>query len=504
MLLAGAGNLTPGKIVSMSKSMIERWKQLRSVLPSAAALVCLIGLSVWGHLSHWKIGHGAEHEAVASDGALFTQMAAAADNAPVAHDEQRDIGGAVDIAPTRVRFSSSEAIQKAGIETVAAEQHSITEEILANGVISYDQTRVAHLSARVPGTVWRIEKQLGQPFQKGDVLAIIEAVDVGKAKGELLQAVVDYQLKRGIAERLRDRQSVVPERDLYEMYADAREAYIRMTNAQQTIINLGLPILLPDADTVTDDELSRRLQFLGLPEELQTTLDRATTTVSLIPLLAPFDGVVIGHEISLGEVVSPSAEQFVVADTSRMWILLDVRREDSANVTLGQEVVFTTDGGQIDIPSTISWISTEVDEKTRTVSVRAEVDNPLVPGGHLRGQERRRLLANAFGTGRIRVRQVPHATIVPSHAVQWEGRRWIVFVPVDDTTFEVRPVELGISRRNVVEVLKGLEPGERVATTGSHLLKSEIIRSRVVARSYHSAVRRSAAAACPGGCGRTA
>ena len=222
----------------------------------------------------------------------------------------------------------------------------------------------------MPGTVWRIEKQLGQTFKKGDVLAIIEAIDVGKVKGELLHAVVDYQLKRGIAERLHDRQSVVPERDLYELQADAREAFIRMTNAQQTLINLGLPILLPDADKVTDAELSHRLQFLGLPDDLQKTLDRAATTVSLIPLVAPFDGVVIGHEISLGEIVSPSAEQFVVADISRMWILLDVRREDAANVMLGQEVVFTTDGGHIDIPSTISWISTEVDENAHGFSPR--------------------------------------------------------------------------------------------------------------------------------------
>jgi cobalt-zinc-cadmium efflux system membrane fusion protein len=470
----------------MSTSMSERWQKLRSVLPSAAALVFLVGLAVWGHLSHWKFSHdsAADHDAsVITDRALVTQEGAAPSDAlAAADDDGRDVGGAVDIAPTRIRFSSPDAIHKAGIETAEAEEHAITQEIVANGVISYDQTRVAHLSARVPGTVWRIEKQLGQPFKKGDVLAIIEAVDVGKAKGELLQAVVDYQLKRGIAERLRDRQSVVPERDLYELQADSREAFIRMTNAQQTLINLGLPVQLQDAETITDAELSRRLHFLGLPEDLQKTLDPAATTVSLIPLVAPFDGVVIGHEISLGEVVSPSAEQFVVADISRMWILLDVRREDAANVLLGQEVIFTTDGGHIDIPCTISWISTEVDEKTRTVSVRAEVDNPLIPESRLRGQERRRLLANAFGTGRIRVRQVPHATVVPSDAVQWEGKRWIVFVPVDETTFEARPVDLGISRRNVVEVLNGLEPGERVATTGSHLLKSEIVRSRVAAR----------------------
>jgi len=313
------------------------------------------------------------------------------------------------------------------------------------------------------------------------VLAIIEAVDVGKAKAELLQAVVDYQLKKGIADRLHAKQSFVPERDLYELQASAREAYIRMANAQQTLVNLGLPLPLSDAETVTDQELARRLHFLGLPEHLQTSLDPTTTTVSLIPVFAPFDGVVIGHELSLGEIVSPAAEQFVVADISRMWILLDVRREDAANLRLDQELVFTTDGGHLDVHSTISWIATEVDEKTRTVSVRAEVENPLIPEIHDHGHEHRRLLANAFGTGRIRVRQVPHATVVPHDSVQWDGNRWVVFVSVDDTTFEARPVELGIARRSVVEIITGLEPGESIATTGSHLLKSEIMRSRLAA-----------------------
>ena len=387
-------------------------------------------------------------------------MPRVSENSPAADDEDRDVGRAVDIVPTRIRFSSPDAIHKAGIETAEAEEHSITQEIVANGVISYDQTRVAHLSAGVPGTVWRIEKQLGQTFKKGDVLAIIEAIDVGKVKGELLHAVVDYQLKRGIAERLHDRQSVVPERDLYELQADAREAFIRMTNAQQTLINLGLPILLPDADKVTDAELSHRLQFLGLPDDLQNTLDRAATTVSLIPLVAPFDGVVIGHEISLGEIVSPSAEQFVVADISRMWILLDVppRRCCQRHARPGGRLYHRRRAHRHSQHDFLDQHRGRRKNADRFSPGRgrqsADTREPL------RGQERRPLLANAFGTGRIRVRQVPHATLVPSDAVQWEGKRWIVFVPVDETTFEARPVDLGISRRGVVEVLHGLEPGE--------------------------------------------
>ena len=161
---------------------------------------------------------------------LATTTVAATSPAAELPDAADDSGGpddprpAVDMAPTRF-VSPREAIEKAGIETADAEEHSISQEIIANGVISYDQTRLADLGAS-PAPYRRIEKQLGQPFKKGDVLAIIEAMDVGKAKGELLQAVVDYQLKRGIADRLHARQSVVPERDLYEVQAEiARRSF---------------------------------------------------------------------------------------------------------------------------------------------------------------------------------------------------------------------------------------------------------------------------------------
>ena len=470
----------------MRMQMAFPWLRAKAALPPAAAMTFLVSLAIWGHVCHWKF-HSGEHEPAGS-AARGASPTVAGEHAPASSDlvdsaaDKRADDALAHPSPMRIDFPSTEAVRKSGIETARAEERSIDQEIIANGVITYDQTRVAQLSARVPGTVWRIEKQLGQPIRKGDVLAVIEAVDVGKAKGDLLQAVVDYQLKTGIAERLEAKQSFIPERQLYEVQADARAAYIRMVNAQQMLVNYGLPTRLEDLRNLTDNELAKRVQFLGLPESIVATLDPASTTVSLVPLVAPFDGVVIGRDIAQGEVVSPSAAQFEVADISRMWIRMDVRREDAGRLKLGQQVIFTIDGSANQIVSTISWISSEIDEKTRTVPVRAEVANPLVPQEAEQGQERRLLLANAFGTGRICVAEVPRAVIVPHDAVQWEGHRWIAFVRVDATSFEARPVEPGITLRDRVEIRTGLVPGDTVATTGNHLLKSEIIRSRLAAR----------------------
>ena len=70
--------------------------------------------------------------------------------------------------------------------------------------------------------------------------------------------------------------------------------------------------------------------------------------------------------------------QFVISDVSRMWLELDVRQEDARKLQLGQKLMFSVNGMPGEIPSTLTWIGTEIDPKTRTVQARAEVANPLL------------------------------------------------------------------------------------------------------------------------------
>ena len=72
---------------------------------------------------------------------------------------------------------------------------------LRNGEIDYDQTRVAHLSSRVQGTVWRVEEELGHAVKQGDVLALVDAAEVGRAKTEILQAAAQVDVKEKTFER---------------------------------------------------------------------------------------------------------------------------------------------------------------------------------------------------------------------------------------------------------------------------------------------------------------
>ena len=78
-----------------------------------------------------------------------------------------------------VEFTSVAAAKDCGILTTIARQQSMADIVEASGVVGYDQTRIAQLSVRVPGVVWRVEKRLGDFVHQGDVLMIVDSVEVG-------------------------------------------------------------------------------------------------------------------------------------------------------------------------------------------------------------------------------------------------------------------------------------------------------------------------------------
>jgi cobalt-zinc-cadmium efflux system membrane fusion protein len=106
-----------------------------------------------------------------------------------------------------------------------------------------------------------------------------------------------------------------------------------------------------------------------------------------------------------------------------MWLTLNVRQDDVQRLALGQPVRFRADGDGQEVTGAIAWISTAVDQKTRTVKIRADLDNR---SGRLR--------ANTFGPGRIILREEKHAVVVPTEAIQWEGDCNIVAMLHDATT----------------------------------------------------------------------
>jgi membrane fusion protein, heavy metal efflux system len=375
----------------------------------------------------------------------------------------------------RIQFSSADAVEKAGIKVEPVWRTSIVESVSANGQLGYDQTRSAHLSSRRAGTVWRVEKQLGDRVVKGEVLALVDAAEVGRAKSDFLQAWVQADLKRQNYGYLEEAAGALPARQLREGASAMREAQIRLLTAQQALVNLGLPLEIEEVEEMKTEELVRRLHFLGLPDELVKSLDPKTTTANLIPITSPLDGVVVTRDVVAGEVVDGAKVLFAVADVDRLWLTLDVRLEDAERVELGQQVRFRPDGSEQQTEGAISWISTEVDEKTRTVKVRAELANA-----------QHRWKAFTFGIGEIVLREEENAIAVPNDAVQFEGDCYVVFVRDKDflkkdapKLFHVRNVRIGAKNDRYTEIIAGVAPAELVATAGSKTLSAELLKNNL-------------------------
>lgn len=360
----------------------------------------------------------------------------------------------------KVQFASTSAMAKAGIRLGKVVERQMSDSIMVNGEVDYDRTKFARVSSRVSGTATRIDRSLGDRVRAGDLLALIDSPEIGKAKAEFLQALTAVEVTAQAATRLQVSSAAGFRTESERLAAEgaAREAQVRLFNARQTFVNLGLPA---PAEGTTRDSIAG----LGLPEDIA----KANPSASLFPLVAPFDGVVVTRSVVTGEVVEPTQPLFEIADTGVMWITTDVPQDESRRVALGQDMVFRPDGSDGETAAgKITWVSTAVDETTRTVKWRANVENKA---GLLR--------AHAFGRARIVVRQTPNAIAVQSEAVQWEGCCHIVFVRLADEIFQTRKVQVGAKDAAFTEIIGGVLPGEVVVTMGSHVLKSEILKSNL-------------------------
>jgi cobalt-zinc-cadmium efflux system membrane fusion protein len=442
------------------------------------------GLALWGSLNDWKLPWSSK-ESAASDDPL---------------SEVRVISDSTDSGENgrRIEFPSAEAVTKAGIRVEPVQVRRMVRYITANGMVDYDPARYARLTARASGSVWRVEKEIGDTVHKGDVLALIDATEVGQAKADLMQSLTQVDLRGLTVERLEaaHKRGAVSEQSLREAQAALSEARIRLSNDHQRLLNFGLPVRLDDLTKVPHDQLAKQLRLLGLPEDIRKQLDTETLTANLLPLTAPFDGVVVQRTAATGEIIEKNQPKimFVLADVRHLHVDLDVNPEDMGLVRAGMEVTFTPtymlQKSEIRNPKSekrgdsnygsetpdftcvtakVSHISPEVDEKTRRVKVHAEFDNS---DGRLR--------PNDFGIGRIFIREEPNALVVPSEAVQSDGGSSVVFVLTSDNkSFTVRPVHTGLRDGNVIEV-RGVQAGEKVATTGGFALLSELLKERIV------------------------
>jgi membrane fusion protein, heavy metal efflux system len=372
----------------------------------------------------------------------------------------------------RVQLATEETAQKAGINVDVVSERPMTDAIVANGEVTFDPARVAHLSSRLQGTVATVFKQVNDAVEPGEILALIDAAQVGQAKTQLLNAVVKRELKRTTLERLRSHSISVPAASLTEAEAAYQESEIAFLSARQALVNLGFD-MADHFDGRDATKLAEQIRYLGVPPAILATLPGETKTANLLPLKTPYAGVIVASDVVAGEVVDATKLLFTVADPRSLWLMLSVRQEDAHYVRPGLPVEFHTDHGTQDVRGTVAWLSPTIDERSRTLRVCVVLGNSDL-----------RLRDKSFGTAKILLRSEPHAIVVKRDAVQSTAGSQFVFVRDKDylkadhpKVFHVRQVRTGASDDEYVELLAGVLPGEIVATSGSPALLAQLLRS---------------------------
>ena len=185
-------------------------------------------------------------------------------------------------------------------------------------------------------------------------------------------------------------------------------------------------------------------------------------------VISEISGTIIKKEVTVGEVVRDDRPIFTVADLSTVWVDFSVFPHDFRRLKEGQVVQINYADNIIASTGKITYIAPFGSENTQSMVARAVVQNLdglLRPG--------------LFVTAELQIEEINVAVAVRPAAIQSVNEKTVVFV-AEGGAFEARKVELGTSDDNHVEVVSGLNTGDRYVAGNSFLLKAELGKSQVL------------------------
>ena len=335
----------------------------------------------------------------------------------------------------RVAISDAQ-LQSSGVQVAAVGPARIKTALQLQGEVRLNEDRTVHVVPRLSGLVESVSVNAGDRVRRGQVLAVLSSQSLADQRSELLGAQKRLSLARTTFEREKMlwEGKISAEQDYLQARAVLQEAELAEQSARQTLASLG-------AVTSASGNLTRH------------------------EVRAPIDGVITDKQISVGEVVKEDANIFVVADLSTVWVEMTVYAKDLNAVKVGQAASVKASAFDAQASGTLSYVGSLVGEQTRAAKARVVLPNP-------QGLWRPGLPVNVELTADDAL--VPLA--ISADAVQ-TLRDWTVVFGRYGDQFEPRLVELGRSDGTVIEVLSGLQPGERYAAKNSFLIKADIGKS---------------------------
>ena len=307
------------------------------------------------------------------------------------------------------------------------------------GELQVNENAYAEIGPPIASRVVEINAALGETVSSGQVLAVLQSTELGKARSDLITAKAHAELTQQVLARKRRLLSehIAAQREVEEAEANASAADAELRAARSTVQAFGVDI-----------EESRGAQY---------------------PLRSSIAGVVIERTAIRGQMSDPAKPLFKVAQMGDLWLMLQAFERDAVRLKIGApvRVTFAALPGK-SFNGNVVNIGRQVSPESRTIAVRVEVQNE---GGQLRPG----MAATAWvGPGD----SATALLTVPTASLQRLSDTWIVFLPHSEAEFEIRSVGRGRDLGAEVEVVSGLRPGETVVVEGAFLLKAEAERSR--------------------------
>ncbi len=365
------------------------------------------------------------------------------------------------------------------LETALVERKWVEREVRLVGKIDYDETRLKHITAWVPGRVDRLYvNYTGIRVNKGDHMVSLYSPELLSAQEELIQTTRSLDRLRGSASTIVKRSS--------ERSVQAARAKLRL---------LGLTSIQVD-----------QIEKQGQADEHVT-------------IYAPMGGIVVEKQINAGMYVNTGTEIYTIADLSHLWLSLDAYESDLSWIRYGQAVAFRAEAfpGE-EFHGVVSFVHPFLDAGTRTVRVRVNVENPdlrLKPGlfvtATIKAQISDRgtvigpsytgqyicpmhpevireaagscpicgmplVLADNFPlVGHNHEHEAGPPLVIPASAPLITGKRAIVYVQQTGTgAYEGRTITLGPRAGDYYLVREGLHEGERVVSSGSFKIDADL------------------------------
>lgn len=357
-----------------------------------------------------------------------------------------------------------EAQRNANLGLAPVSEQKIEEMIKATGVVSPDETRVAHIFPLAQGIAEKPYVRLGDHVQAGQPLLLYDNIELGETVGEHLSLHGEVEKEKAQLEVAR--KSLERANTLITVEAISPRDY-ELRKAEE--LQAEAAVQSKEAELARSEE---KLHRFGLTEEQVQRLrvsGEGHRTASHNILRAPFAGIITKYDVSQGESVAREKELFTLVDTSSVWVLGDVYEKDLGRIPdRGDCLVTVSSYPNERFQGQITYLSDFLDPNSRTAKLRCVVPN-----------KDGRLKLEMFADVLIPTRSAAVAAVVPSAALQDIDGKPVVFVQRDATHFEKREVTLGERGEQEAQILNGLRTGEKVVTAGSFYLKSALMREQI-------------------------